>query len=209
MGVSRRGLTLLEVMVAMLLMALVLLGFLDTFIQSRRITEGSVMQMAAVTVVAGLVEQMKMLDYDTSMPAAETDSEQAARDAFPAAAAKAAPYIRVRLNQDQATWLQCANNIDASTFTAPTKAPASTSSLDQAKKNTIGPLALSSVSGAKSQALNLALWIWVDALTGNDVADAKCVTLVYAYDFNDGTRVRTVIKREVFVRTPFGTRRLN
>jgi prepilin-type N-terminal cleavage/methylation domain-containing protein len=209
MGVSRRGLTLLEVMVAMQLMALVLLGFLDTFIQSRRITEGSVMQMAAVTVVAGLVEQMKMLDYDISMPATQTDSEQADHDAFPGTVAKAVPYIRVRLNQDQATWLLCVNNIDSSTFTAPTEAPASTSTLDQAKKNTLGPLALSSVPGAKSQALKLDLWVWVDALTGNDVAEAKCVTLVYAYEFNDGTRVRTVIKREVFVRTPFGARRLN
>jgi Tfp pilus assembly protein PilV len=201
----RRALTLVEVMVAMLLMALFLLGFLDTFMQSRRLTESSVIQSAATTLVTGLIEQMKMLNYDDGMPIASTDTDQSL-DAFDPSNAKAAPYIRVRINQDQMTWLQCVNiTVPSVILTAPKSAPQSTSdqSLSAAMKNTIGPLPLSTVSGARSQSLTLDIWVWVEAIKAKDVADAKCVTIVYAYNVNLGRNIKTVIKREVFVRAPF------
>ncbi len=70
----------------------------------------------------------------------------------------------------------------------------------------VGPLALSSVTtGARSQAINMHIWIWVDEMpdTSRDVSEVKQITLVYSYVYNDGNRVRTAIDREVFIRTRY------
>ena len=73
-GSSRtRGLTLVEIMVALLLMASLMVGFITAFIQSRRVTESSVLHAAATSVVYGIIEQIKGLDYTTLLPNYETD----------------------------------------------------------------------------------------------------------------------------------------
>lgn len=205
--IGNKGLTILEVMVAMFLMATFMLGFLDTFLQSRRTTEETVMQSAATAMVYGLIEQMKGLNYSSGLPITATDSEQALYDAFPGSTSKTVPYIRMRLNQDQVTWLQCVYNTDSSTYAAPTTTPTSIASLDSTMRNTIGPLKLSNVSGATSQPLQLYVWVWVDTIanSSSDVSDAKAVTLVYAYQVSTGRGTKTIIKRETFVTTLFGS----
>jgi len=57
-----RALTLVEVVVALTLLALVLAGILKTILQSRRLTEGSIYQGMATTVANGYMEQMKAMD---------------------------------------------------------------------------------------------------------------------------------------------------
>ncbi len=57
-----RAMTLVEVMFAVGVLTLVMGGLLATFMQSRRLTEGSVYQNAALTIVQGYVEQMKNMD---------------------------------------------------------------------------------------------------------------------------------------------------
>ena len=59
---GNRGLTLVEVMFATGVLTLVMGGLLATFMQSRRLTEGSVYQNAALTIVQGYIEQMKNMD---------------------------------------------------------------------------------------------------------------------------------------------------
>jgi len=194
----RRAMTLVEAMVSMLLMAMFMLGFLDTFMQSRRLTEGSVMQSAATTLVYGLVEQIKMMEYKNT-PLTAIDANQSTDDAFPGPSTKSAPYVRVRISQDQVTWLQCT---DSGVVPAPAFAPANLVGLPAASKNTIGPLT-PSTTGAKSQPLTLDLWVWVDPFTGPGILDAKSVTIVYAYVLNDGREKKTYINREVFLRMPF------
>jgi hypothetical protein len=54
--------TLVEVTLAMAILALMLGGVLATLIQTRRLTEGSVSQNSALTIVQGYVEQMKNMD---------------------------------------------------------------------------------------------------------------------------------------------------
>lgn len=54
--------TLVEVMFAVGVLTLVMGGLLATFMQSRRLTEGSVYQNAALTIVQGYIEQMKNMD---------------------------------------------------------------------------------------------------------------------------------------------------
>src|SRR5688572_11317690 len=53
-GSRRRGLTLVEVMVSLMLLAGVMVCFLAAFMQSRRMTEGSVLNAACTSLVYGL-----------------------------------------------------------------------------------------------------------------------------------------------------------
>lgn len=188
-------------MVAMTLLATVLLGFLGTFVQSRRISESSVMHAAASSLVYGIIEQIKGLDYNTLLPSTATDSE--------APASSSPPYIRVRLNQDQVVWLQTVYTTAASGLApqAPTTTPSATATAASlgAVDNVIGPLPLSSVSGAKSQQLTMHVWVWVDEIPNDayDVTEVKKITLVYSYNYLDGRTTRTAMDREVFLRTRY------
>ncbi len=188
------------------ILTLFMLGFVGSYLQSRRVTESSVMHAAATSLVYGVIEQIKEFDYTTLIPSTTTDSAQAANDSFPGSG-KVAPYIRVRLNQDQVTWLQCKYTPAPGAPAAPTTTPSSTATATSLNvpDNTIGPLLLSNVSGTKSQSLTMHVWVWVDEMPDStrDVADVKRVTFVYSYTYNDGNKVRTIVDREVFIRTRY------
>ncbi|HUJ43932.1 MAG TPA: prepilin-type N-terminal cleavage/methylation domain-containing protein [Opitutaceae bacterium] len=60
-----RGMTLIEIVLALSILALSLGGILAALLQSRRLTEGSVIQNSAMTVVQGYMEQIKNMDLCT------------------------------------------------------------------------------------------------------------------------------------------------
>lgn len=194
-----KGMTIVEVMVAMALMATVMIGFIATFVQSRRVTESSVMHAAASSLIYGIVEQIKGFDYTTLLPSTATDPN--------APNTSSPPYIRVRLNQDDVVWLETVYTTAGSAAKAPTTTPSATATAASlgAIDNIIGPLPLSSVVGATSQALTLRMWVWVDEIpdASQDVSEVKKITLVYSYDYSDGRTTRTAIDREVFIRTRY------
>lgn len=196
---GRAGFTLVEIMVALTLLTTIMLGLLSAFVHSRRVTEDSVMHAAATSLVYGLVEQMKGLDYTTLLPSTAVDSE--------APAGSTPPYIRVRINQDDIAWLQCVYTAAGTAPQAPTTTPpaSATAASLGAIDNVIGPLPLSSFAAASSQRLTLNLWVWVDEMPDAtaDVVDVKRITVVYTYQINDGATIRTIRDREVFIRTRF------
>lgn len=206
---SQRGLTLVEVMAAMLIMTLFMVGMFELFLTSRRVTENDVMHAAVTSVTYGIIEQIKEFTYASQVPYTTTDPDQATYDAYPGSPAKTPPYIRIRLNQDQVTWLQCVYNPAGTTpaHATPTTTPppSSTAASLFVPDNVIGPMALSSISGAKSQPLLMHIWIWIDEMPDvtKDVVQVKRVTVVYTYNFYDGVRTRTVVDREVFLRTRY------
>jgi hypothetical protein len=180
--------TLVEVMVAMLVLTTAMLGFLGSFIQSRRITESSVLHAAASSLVYGLLEQMKGLDY-SSVPSGSP------------------PEIRLRVTPTDIVSLRAVYTQAPNAPKAPATTPAFsvTAATLGAVDNIIGPLPLSSSSGTRSQQLRINLWVWIDEIpdAARDVKEVKKITVVYSYDFNDGNRVRTVRDREVILRTRF------
>ena len=201
----RRGLTLVEVMVSMTIMATVMLGFLGTFVQSRRITEASVLHAAASSMLYGIIEQIKGLEYTELLPS-QTDDYHPDN---PSKLLGQAPFVRVRLNQDRTVWLRVVHTKVTDTPNTP-KGPASTPATDAtaasvgAINNFLGEIPLSTVTGTTSQSLALNLWVWIDELepTG-DVSEVKKITVVYTYSYMDGSRERIVRDREVFLRTRF------
>ncbi|HXA81353.1 MAG TPA: hypothetical protein VNV14_08775, partial [Opitutaceae bacterium] len=59
---DNHGMTLVEVMTALLIATLVFCGVIAVLIQSRRLTEGSVAQNAALSAVESYIEQMKCMN---------------------------------------------------------------------------------------------------------------------------------------------------
>jgi len=188
----------------MFLMATVMIGFLGANIQSRRITESSVLHAAATSMIYGIVEQIKQLDYVTLLPNYETDPF--------APTGKTPPYLRVRLNQSQVVWLEVVHTL-ASTADAPTTpqgpttTPATTAAAADvgAISNFLGSIPLSTVTGTTSQQINLDIWVWIDEIpdADDDVTEVKKITVVYTYSYLDGSVERVVRDREVFLRTRY------
>lgn len=195
-------------MVSLFLMAGVMLAFLGTFVQSRRVTEANVLHAAATSLVYGLLEQIKQLDYTTMLPNFDAD---------PAApSGTTPPYVRVRINQDKVVWLRAVytavTDEDPATTSIPaplgpteTPAPDATAESVGALDNFIGNLPLSTVTGTTSQHINLNIWLWIDGIpnTASDVSEVKKITLIYTYSFIDGSVTRTIRDREVFLRTRY------
>ncbi|MBP7482620.1 MAG: hypothetical protein KA788_08810 [Lacunisphaera sp.] len=194
-------------MVSLALMATVMLGFIGTFIQSRRTTETSVLHAACTSVVYGLIEQIKQLEYSELLPNQVVDPTDAA--------ATPAPNVRVRINQNTVKWLQVVytpvlGDGSADTPKGPVTTPAANASAtgvgadgSNAIDNWIGAIPLSTVTGSMSQQINLNLWIWIDEIPDTHVTEVKKITVVYTYSFEDGAATRTVRDREVFLRSRF------
>ena len=194
---NRRGLTLVEVMVAITLMAGVMLGFISTFFQSRKASESSVLSSACTSLVYGLLEQMKGLDYVTLVPTYVEGSN-------------APPYIRLRINQELAVNLRVKHTRrtdDPNTPQAPTSCPSITATATDvgAIDNYIGNIPLTTVTGTASQDLSLNIWVWIDEIpdSAKDVSDVKRITVVYTYSYLDGGVTRTVRDMEVVLRTRY------
>lgn len=193
----RLGLTLVEMMVSITLMATVMLTFTGAFAQSRRVTESAVLHAAATSLVYGIVEQIKQLDYTTLLPNYETDPF--------APSSKRPPYVRVRLNQSTVIWIGVVHTTQSNTPRGPTTTPAATAAAASvgALQNYIGALPLSTVTGTTSQQIHLDLWMWIDEIGSGDAQEVKKITLVYTYSYLDGAVERVVRDREVFLRTRF------
>lgn len=196
--------TLVETMLAMTLLAMTLMGFLGSFVQSRRVTESSVLHAAASGVVYGIIEQMKGIDYTTLLPSATID------DVDPDVPVDATePYynVRVRINQDKTVWLRTVFTPAGDTPQGPAATPAAeaTAASVGAIDNFIGSIPLSTVTGTLSQNISLNIWLWVDEIpdSDRDVAQVKKITLVYTYSYLDGGRTRIVRDREVFICTRY------
>jgi len=184
-------------MCSLFILCLFMLGFITTMIQSRRITEASVLQSAATSTVYGLLEQMKGMDFASQIPAYDS--------------ATSSYTITLRQDQDTDFIIPVRYTTSGNTPKAPTTCPDPTITAATATTNwgaidyNTGDITLSTVTGTTSQKLKLTIWIWVDEIPdlAKDVSDIKRVTVVYTYIFNDGSSTKTVRDMEVFLRTNY------
>lgn len=216
-----RGLSLVEVMCALFILGLVMLGLIGNFLQSRRVTESAVLHAAATSLVYGMIEQIKDLEYSTMLPNYEEDPSVPTVAGVPVVAP---PYIRLRLNQEKIVWLRVVHTTptdeDATTASipdpqGPTTTPGALESVPGAIDNWMGSIPLSTVTGSMSQQINLNMWVWIDDISNKgawsaestapnpDGSDVKKITIVYTYQYQDGGKTRTIRDREVILRTPY------
>lgn len=210
--------TLVEVMFSVGVFAIAVGGLLATFMQSRRLTEGSVFQNAALTIVQGYVEQIKNMDigqmvggtdaagnpllntgsysipvfYDKNTP----DSLQTSTGTPPTIAAVNAGVTPAGLGiVDNLKTFDMAKDLDA----------ASQANVDDLHYSTTAQVAWSSVwPGAQNYPattvktgrndLHLNVWVWIkdESVTAHRANRIFSITLIYTWAYADGGRVRYI-----------------
>ena len=212
-----RGMTLIEVVLALSILALSLGGILAALMQSRRLTEGSVIQNSAMTVVQGYIEQIKNMELKDVVNATKDPS------AGGVANLGASFEIKTRFKEPPATgaddgvdslWTTPGNPPALSTFT-PGTTP--TGVVDNLKDypdttgtsgatltwSTLWPGARSfptpdpnvKTSTAHATDLHLNIWVWVQDLTGStsNATSVYGITLIYTWQYQDGNNTRYIM----------------
>jgi len=185
-----RAMSLVEVMFASGILSMVLLGVLQGMLQSRRQTEGSIRQGTCASLVQGYMEQIKSMKYATtnndlpSSPSATPGAGTlAAWQAYTASGEDSNPTIDI-MDSSQGLVTFCLAPGTAPTSlpdvsTLPTNAALHTESVD-----------IDNIASA-SDNCTLNMWVWVNNLTGANVANCKQIVIVYQYTVKDGGRVRS------------------
>ncbi len=201
-SVSKRlsGLTLIEVMVASAILGVVVAGSLAALLQSRRLTEGSIYQSAATTVVQGYLEQIKETAIDqipyysgtTLIPGSEND-----------------PIVGVSSTKRRLAIKTLLNNTDVDSIGA-TNGETITDFLLISSGNPINPKTMVpngpvpagveenlkvidlNKTASKGDDLRIRLWVWVQdaSNTGIDATSVRSITIVYQWAHNDGRKTR-------------------
>lgn len=180
----RRAFSLVEIMVAGAVMGIMSLGMLQALLQSRRVTEGSILQNSALNIMQGYIEQLKNMDYAdlTVSPASGTAEIDLTPDN--------------ELDNDPTDTsidplvlpLQLSTGSPPSTIPA-IGSPAPTGAVDNERKVLIR---YTSLTPTEADKITVNFWIWVKDLTGEvtDLSEAKAITIIYTYTVRDGGRIK-------------------
>jgi Tfp pilus assembly protein PilV len=212
--------TLVEVVTALAILAMTLTGILAIQMQSRRLTEGSVYQNTAITVVQGYLEQMKNMDLNSlvhadsngnpqlgttfAIPTLYSDSVpdniKTSTGAIPALAS-ITPGTTPAGVQDNLKSFDMAKDIRAGETMTSTDTSATTlqipwstlwpGALDYTNASSFG--LISANTGTTDMHLNL--WVWVTDLSGTTTYAQKTygITIIYTWQFLDGNRIRYTV----------------
>jgi hypothetical protein len=181
----------MEVMVASSVLGLVIVGSLGAFIQSRTITEGSIYQNAATTVVQGYLEQIKEADFanlpyfsgTTLIPSANNDS------IVGLSTANRAKAIKTLLNNTDQDTIQSSTGETITDYllissgnppnpkTLVPGAAAPTGVEDNVKLIDVNKTI------SKDDDLRLRLWVWVQdaSNSGIDATQVRSITIIYQW----------------------------
>lgn len=172
---SRRhaAFTLVEVLIAAIILTVTCSGILGMMIQSRRLTEGSIVQNSIVTVMQGYIEQVKSMEY--SLLALSLPSAPAVNPTIPTVL-------------DATT----ADPLTLSWGTPPVTLPAIGTTPIGAVANTKS-IAIKNPVVNPNDTLTLTIWVWVQDLTDlpNNVGGTKAITMIYTYQARDGARLKS------------------
>lgn len=164
--------TLVEVLIASTIMGILMLGVMGTVMQSRRLTEGSILQNSAINVVQGFLEQIKNMPYGDL-----TVSPDAA----------VTPVWEIPTMRDE----DVKDYLSLSWGDAPTTLPAIGTTPTNAVTNQ-RDIPIKYPQLTPNDTLSITIWVWVKDLTGAsaNVTQAKSVTMIYTYTFRDGGRLK-------------------
>ncbi len=161
------GITLVEVAIALSILAVLMLGLFASLLQSRRLTEASIYQNAANTIIQGYIEQMKNMEF-----------EELSRNPIP-----------TRLDADVMDTL--------STSPLPVIDPATVvlGTIPEDVVNNIKVIDVNNTPDIASDDLTLNIWVWVEGLDTPAVGSlvqsrVLGITMIYVWEHNDGAQVR-------------------
>lgn len=208
--------TLAEVMVALAVLTLALGGILATLLQSRRLTERSVTQNSALTIVQGYIEQMKNMELvqvtggqdlkgnPVLVPASHaipTLLDSTTPDGLltsagtPPALNTITPGITPEGIVDNLRALDTAKDYSATSSTSTDTS--GTGTTQSTTWSAIWPKARTFPSARVGLTdLKLNLWVWVSDLSNTSTAQAQRVfgiTIIYTWQYRDGARTQYAI----------------
>lgn len=161
---SRRGMTLVEVVYSMALVTLFTSGILASMLYSRRVSELAVRQNVAIELAQGYSEQIKNMGYEELVESAPT---QATIDANPTL------YV-IKTMKDETT----ADYMALSPGTPFSLAGfnAATASCPNLRSVVVNP------ANDRLLTMNMKFWVWVNDPTTEKQLQLKTVTIHYAYE---------------------------
>lgn len=171
---STRAFTLVEVLIASLVLTVTSAGILAMIIQSRRLTEGSIVQNSVVTIMQGYIEQLKSMEY--GLLAVSLPTAPSVNPTIPTVLDEATP------DPLTLSWGSPPPAPLPAIGTTPTGAVTNTKSI-AIKNPAVNP----------NDTLTLTIWVWVQDLTDipNNVGGSKAITMIYTYQFRDGGRTKS------------------
>ncbi len=210
--------TLVEVIFAVAVLTVAIAGVLAAFMQSRRLTEGSVYQNAAMTIVQGYIEQMKNMDigqmvggYDANgNPQLTTGSftipvyySDATLDALKTSTGTPPSITSINNGvtptgvQDNLKGFDMAKDLDATSMTNVDDLSYSTTA--QATWQSVWPGAsdystANPSTGTGKSDLHLNVWVWIkdESVATQRSSKIFSITVIYTWAYADGGRVRYV-----------------
>jgi prepilin-type N-terminal cleavage/methylation domain-containing protein len=207
--------TLIEVLIALSILAMTMAGVYATLMQSRRMTEGSIAGGTALTIVEGYMEQMKNMELNQMVGGSDAlGNPQLASGSFvvptllnqslpdpvtistgtPPALSTITPGVTPAGIQDNLK----SYSVDAGTGATNLFGAGSVSTTTQVPWTTVWPGALNyanaesdGVANSTNTGLNdlhLNLWVWVTDLSGTTAQATKVygVTIIYTWQFTNG-----------------------
>lgn len=187
---SRAGLTLVETMVSSAVLAMILFGIFAALMQSRRLTEGSIYQNSAVTIVQGYIEQIKAIEF-SDLPYLDGSGTliPGAVDGVPA-------QIATRLDQTIPDPLTVSTALPIPALSTILASATPTGVADNLKvidiNRTDGSIEFTGSGNTPNIAtddLRLRLWVWIQDVSDStiDATQVRAITILYAWRVNDGS----------------------
>ncbi|GEM_PF-1212954 len=179
---SRRGFTLVELVIAATLLSMGVIAVFGSLLHARRLSEGSIYQSAAVTVVQGYIEQMKAMEFAELPYTTPAGSVVAGGGAT-------ATQVPTRLN---------ANTLDPLVISTTTIIPA-LSTLNVAAGTTAGvtnnlkTIDVNSTPTVVVDDLRLNLRVWIQDISNPAISatQVRAITVHYAWQNGTGANART------------------
>ncbi|MCF3649723.1 type IV pilus modification PilV family protein [Synoicihabitans lomoniglobus] len=187
---SERGFALIETALGAVVMSMVFAGMMSAFVQSRRLTEGSIFQNSTVTVVQGYLEQIKNMDF-ASIPHYDGDTLRRGTVITDDA------NIYTRLDADTLDVLQISPGAPIAKSTViPGEVPEGV--VDNFKQ-----IDINDTPETTADDLNLHVWVWITPLddADNGVGPSRRIRMVYTWSFNNGGISQTYVDSITTIRS--------
>jgi prepilin-type N-terminal cleavage/methylation domain-containing protein len=184
---DRRAFTLVEVLVASLVLAALVGGVLATLLQSRNLTEGSIYQNSANTILQGYIEQIKNMEFaDLPYTAGGT--------LMPGSVAGAASTLLTRgvrrVSAADGAMENIADPLLISTSASiPLPAEILNNALPAGVVDNIKLFDINNTPDNPADDLRLRIWIWIRDLSdpSSDATNVRGITILYSWRANNGS----------------------
>ena len=178
---SRHGVTLVEVCIAMLLLALMMGGILTSLVAVRRSAEASIRQNVAMDAAQSCLEQLRVSLWNFNS------------QTFPYSPTTGSTTVTIKRLNRTTTAQNVTLNISAGTAPDLTTLTPGVTPAGATDNPTTVELILDDNSTTAMTTMNMNMWVWlenrsvpIDAVYGQTCG----ITLIYSWQYNDGRAVR-------------------